>query len=80
MLLQRLPGRETAPGAETVDTATVDDAWRRVQLIGETLTPEELRALRARVALVRGSGALATRTYTRSLETLYETMWRRSQG
>jgi len=43
-------------------------------------TPEELRALRARVALVRGSGAFATRTYTRSLETLYETMWRRSQG
>ena len=39
MLLQRLPG------VDAVDTATVDDAWRRVQLIGETLTPEELRSL-----------------------------------
>jgi molecular chaperone Hsp33 len=43
MLLQQLPGAEltgTAAGA-----AAVDDAWRRVQLIGETLTAEELRAL-----------------------------------
>jgi molecular chaperone Hsp33 len=39
MLLQRLPGMDA------VDPATVDDAWRRVQLIGETLTPEELRSL-----------------------------------
>jgi molecular chaperone Hsp33 len=38
MLLQRLPGM-------AADPATVDDAWRRVQLIGETLTPEELRSL-----------------------------------
>ena len=35
MLLQRLP-------AEVPD---VEDAWRRVQLIGDTLTPEELRTL-----------------------------------
>ena len=26
-------------------SAAVDDAWRRVQLIGDTLTPEELRTL-----------------------------------
>lgn len=42
MLLQRLP-----EGGEprSVDAVAVDDAWRRVQLIGETLTPEELRTL-----------------------------------
>jgi molecular chaperone Hsp33 len=44
MLLQRLPIAE-ASGARIVDLAVVDDAWRRVQLIGETLTPEELRTL-----------------------------------
>ena len=42
MLLQRLPG---AGGAAVDPTAAIDDAWRRVQLIGETLTPEELRTL-----------------------------------
>src|ERR1700735_3503115 len=44
MLLQRLPFAEVS-GARIVDLAAVDDAWRRVQLIGETLTPEELRTL-----------------------------------
>ena len=39
MLLQRLPGGEGA------SAASVDDAWRRVQLIGATLTTEELRTL-----------------------------------
>jgi molecular chaperone Hsp33 len=42
MLLQRLPGdggRASRPGA------VVDDAWRRVQLIGDTLTSGELRTL-----------------------------------
>jgi molecular chaperone Hsp33 len=43
MLLQRLPG-EGGTGV-SADPAAVDDAWRRVQLIGETLTPEELRTL-----------------------------------
>jgi molecular chaperone Hsp33 len=38
MLLQRLPGAEAA-------SADVDDAWRRVQLIGDTLTPQELAML-----------------------------------
>jgi molecular chaperone Hsp33 len=43
MLLQRLPGEGGATVA--ADPQVVDDAWRRVQLIGETLTPEELRTL-----------------------------------
>lgn len=47
MLLQRLPDAQ-GEGAKTgviVDAAAVDDAWRRVQLIGDTLTPTELRTL-----------------------------------
>jgi molecular chaperone Hsp33 len=44
MLLQRLPG--AGSGARTADPALVDDAWRRVQLIGETLTPAELAGLK----------------------------------
>jgi molecular chaperone Hsp33 len=42
MLLQKLPIADPPSGAVT---AAVNDAWRRVQLIGETLTPEELRTL-----------------------------------
>ena len=48
MLLQRLPAEGAAegaaepPGGEAVD---VEDAWRRVQLIGDTLSSEELRTL-----------------------------------
>jgi molecular chaperone Hsp33 len=54
MLLQRLPGAvvagTVAPDTAATDTAVedpavIDDAWRRVQLIGATLTPEELRGL-----------------------------------
>jgi molecular chaperone Hsp33 len=57
MLLQRLPDAPgapatdvvavagVAPGAKAVDAAAIDDAWRRVQLIGATLTPDELRTL-----------------------------------
>jgi len=51
MLLQRLPGggnaSPDAPAAGTAaaDPAIIDDAWRRVQLIGETLTRDELRTL-----------------------------------
>lgn len=46
MLLQRLPqdiaaARSPAPA----DAAAIDDAWRRVQLIGATLTADELRTL-----------------------------------
>ncbi len=42
MLLQKLPLTDAHSG---VDATAVEDAWRRVQLIGETLTPEELRTL-----------------------------------
>ena len=42
LLMQKLPVSDAKPG---VDVAAVDDAWRRVQLIGETLTAEELRTL-----------------------------------
>lgn len=41
MLLQRLP-RESSAAA---DITAIDDAWRRVQLIGDTLTYDELRTL-----------------------------------
>jgi molecular chaperone Hsp33 len=44
MLLQRLPSvGGAAAGSQT--TELVDDAWRRVQLIAETLTSQELRTL-----------------------------------
>lgn len=43
MLLQRLPGE--SGGSRAAQGAEVDDAWRRVQLIGDTLTREELRTL-----------------------------------
>jgi molecular chaperone Hsp33 len=51
MLLQRLPGTSATAGAsastsvDVVDAAAIDDAWRRVQLIGETLTADEMRTL-----------------------------------
>jgi molecular chaperone Hsp33 len=47
MLLQRLPTKE---GFAEVD---VDDAWRRVQLIGDTLKAEELSSLSDREILRR---------------------------
>jgi molecular chaperone Hsp33 len=43
MLLQRLPTGGRA--GTSAPAAAIDDAWRRVQLIGDTLTPEELRTL-----------------------------------
>jgi molecular chaperone Hsp33 len=53
LLLQRLPADSVfkRPGAapesieRSFDVAAVDDAWRRVQLLGDTLTAAELRAL-----------------------------------
>ena len=42
MLLQKLPGSGSSP---VVDAAAIEDAWRRIQLIADTLTPEELRTL-----------------------------------
>jgi molecular chaperone Hsp33 len=44
MLIQKLPHEDA--GARAPDMAAVDDAWRRVQLIADTLTFEELRNLR----------------------------------
>jgi molecular chaperone Hsp33 len=52
MLLQRLPGAGGGSGSRA-SPAEVDDAWRRVQLIGETLTREELRTLTDREILQR---------------------------
>jgi molecular chaperone Hsp33 len=46
MLLQKLPEPDPPPGAAAADPAAVEDAWRRVQLIGETLTALEMRTLR----------------------------------
>jgi molecular chaperone Hsp33 len=43
MLLQKLPGNSTSPAHDAV---LVEDAWRRIQLIADTLTPEELRTLK----------------------------------
>jgi molecular chaperone Hsp33 len=45
MLLQRLPTGGRAGTSAPAPAAAIDDAWRRVQLIGDTLTPEELRTL-----------------------------------
>lgn len=44
MLLQRLPGDDARAPARTGSEAG-NDAWRRVQLIGDTLTPAELSTL-----------------------------------
>jgi molecular chaperone Hsp33 len=46
MLIQKLPTEDARPRAGAPDAAAVDDAWRRVQLIADTLTLEELRTLR----------------------------------
>src|ERR1700736_832477 len=46
MLLQKLPGTSSVSVADAAaDAAAIEDAWRRVQFIGDTLTPEELRTL-----------------------------------
>jgi molecular chaperone Hsp33 len=45
MLLQKLPAGSASDIKPVADPAAVEDAWRRVQIIGETLTPDELRTL-----------------------------------
>jgi molecular chaperone Hsp33 len=45
MLLQRLPAGGSAAGAAQADPEAVDDTWRRLQLIADTLTPEEMHTL-----------------------------------
>jgi molecular chaperone Hsp33 len=60
MLLQRLPSSSleerhppSEPHAQRPSTAEIEDAWRRVQLLGDTLKPEELEALSDRTILRR---------------------------
>jgi molecular chaperone Hsp33 len=50
LLLQKLPGSSTAEGREEAD---LEDAWRRVQLLGDTLTHQEMRSLADREILRR---------------------------
>ncbi len=45
LLLQRLPDTAASGREEALEEGGIEDAWRRVQLIGDTLTPAELRAL-----------------------------------
>jgi molecular chaperone Hsp33 len=45
MLLQKLPVAQSSPAADAATAGAVEDAWRRVQLLGETLAPDELRTL-----------------------------------
>jgi molecular chaperone Hsp33 len=45
MLLQKLPAAGASVAKPEADAAAIEDAWRRVQIIGDTLTPEELRTL-----------------------------------
>jgi molecular chaperone Hsp33 len=52
MLLQRLP-EGSAAAKPKADAPDVEDAWRRVQLIADTLTPEELRTLKDQEILHR---------------------------
>lgn len=57
MLLQRLPvssgAKGGAPASDQPSEAEIDDAWRRVQLLGDTLRPEELQTLSDRTILRR---------------------------
>lgn len=58
MLLQRLPvsSLDQRPGAgseKRPNAAEIEDAWRRVQILGDTLKPEELEALSDRTILRR---------------------------
>ncbi|HEY2681878.1 MAG TPA: Hsp33 family molecular chaperone HslO [Steroidobacteraceae bacterium] len=53
MLLQKLPTGSAAASSAKAEPAAVEDAWRRVQLIADTLTPEELRTLKDQEILHR---------------------------
>ena len=58
MLLQRLPvvslKERTAPSSQPDPSAAdIEDAWRRMQLLGDTLKPEELSTLSDRTILQR---------------------------
>jgi molecular chaperone Hsp33 len=57
LLLQRLSNdsvkNRTVGSPHEVDPAEIEDAWRRVQLLGDTLEPEELQTLSDRNLLRR---------------------------
>jgi molecular chaperone Hsp33 len=58
MLLQRLPAssleqRPSGTPKQRPNAAEIDDAWRRVQFLADTLKPEELEALSDRTILQR---------------------------
>jgi len=59
MLLQKMPAgslaqRKDGPSAvPTPSAAEIDDAWRRVQMLGDTLTPQEMEGLSDQTILRR---------------------------
>lgn len=52
LLLQKLPG-DAVGAAREASPAEIDDAWRRVQLLGDTLKPHEIQTLSDRDILRR---------------------------
>lgn len=53
LLLQRLSGDAGAARGQHASAAEIEDAWRRVQLLGDTLKPEEIQTLSDRAILRR---------------------------
>lgn len=53
LLLQRLSQDADSKRGEGASAAEIDDAWRRVQLLGDTLRPEEIQTLSDRDILRR---------------------------
>ena len=53
LLLQRLSDDAAVKRGGSTDPAEIDDAWRRVQLLGDTLRPEEIQTLSDRDILRR---------------------------
>lgn len=53
LLLQRLSDDASLKRGESATPAEIDDAWRRVQVLGDTLRPEEIRVLSDRQILRR---------------------------
>jgi len=53
LLLQRLSDDAALKRGGSTDPAEIDDAWRRVQLLGDTLRPEEIQTLSDRDILRR---------------------------
>lgn len=53
LLLQRLSDDASLKRGETATAAEIDDAWRRVQILGDTLRPDEIQTLSDRQILRR---------------------------